>query len=117
LEVKPPIQSFSQSSEFLMSFQQANRLSIIIRYVLVALLISLPGVLFSAKAVAMYRFQQRHLHLGFIVYDVPENPGMPIDAYIRWMLVFSVPPFVVSAFVLYRLFIRISCEKNRTSQH
>lgn len=100
-----------------MSVQQTNRLSAIIRYVLAALLISLPGVLFSAKAVAMYRFQQRQLHLGFIVYDVPENPGMPIDAYIRWMLVFSVPFFVVSAFVLYRLFIRMSCERTRTSQH
>ena len=91
-----------------MALLNSNRIPTIIRYVTTALLISLPGIFFSAKAISIYLYRQRKLDIGIGMFDVPGFPGMPIDAYIRWMFVFSVPFFVFSAFVLYRLFIRLN---------
>ncbi len=45
----------------------------------------------------MHLYRQRKLDQGFGVFDVP-GTGMSIDAYIRWMLVFSVPFIVLSLF-------------------
>lgn len=55
----------------------------------------------------MHLYRQRQLEMGFVVCDVPGIPGMPIDAYIRWMLAFSVPFVVCSLFVLSRLLLRL----------
>lgn len=52
----------------------------------------------------MHLYRQRKLDQGFGVFDVP-GTGMSIDAYIRWMLVFSVPFIVLSFFTLYRLIV------------
>ncbi len=90
-----------------MARQQTNRFPLIARYVTSALLIALPGIVFSAKAVSIHIYRQHKLDVGIVIFDVPGSQGMPINAYIRWMLVFSVPFFVISAFVLYRLFIRL----------
>jgi hypothetical protein len=86
--------------------QETNRFATITSYVTFALLISSPGVFFCVKAFSMHLYRQRKLDHGFGVFDVP-GTGMSIDAYIRWMLVFSVPFIVFSFYILYRLIIRL----------
>ncbi len=54
----------------------------------------------------MHLYRQRKLDQGFGVFDVP-GTGMSIDAYIRWMLVFSVPFIVLSLLTVYRLVVRL----------
>ncbi|MCA9028562.1 MAG: hypothetical protein KDA86_25355 [Planctomycetaceae bacterium] len=91
-----------------MDRKQTNQFSLIARYVASALLIASPGAVFSAKAILMHLYRQRKLNVGIVVFDVPGQQGMSIEAYIRWMMVFSVPFFVCSLFVLYRLIIRLN---------
>ncbi len=55
----------------------------------------------------MHLYRQRKYGIGIVVFDVPGMPGMPIDTYIRWMLVFSAPFVVLAGFVLYRLAARL----------
>ncbi|MEO8270955.1 MAG: hypothetical protein ABI557_14625 [Aureliella sp.] len=79
----------------------------IARYFITALLIAAPGLCFVAKAFSMHLYRQHKYDIGVVVFDVPENLGMPIDTYIRWMLVFSAPFIVLAGFVLYRLAVRL----------
>ncbi len=95
--------------------QQTSRFPLIARYVATALLIASPGFAFSAKAVSMHLYRQSRLDIGIVIFDVPGIPGMPINTYIRWMLVFSTPFFAFAAFVLYRLIIRLNYGHSRGS--
>lgn len=95
--------------------RQTSRFPLIARYVATALLIATPGFVFSAKAVLMHLYRQSRFNIGIVIFDVPGIPGMPIDTYIRWMLVFSTPFFTFAAFVLYRLIIRLNCGCSRGS--
>lgn len=79
----------------------------IARYLIAALLIAAPGLYFVAKAFSMHLYRKRKYDIGIVEFDVPGIPGMPIDTYIRWMLVFSVPFVVLAGFVLYRLVARL----------
>lgn len=96
-------------------WQQTSRFPLIARYVATALLIASPGFVFSAKAVSVHLYRQSRLEIGIGIFDVPGIPGMPINTYIRWMLVFSTPFFVFAAFVLYRLIIRLTYGPSRDS--
>lgn len=71
--------------------EQAKQSPFLVGYVTWALLMALPGVVFTAKAVSMHLDRQRNWDAGFVIWGVPGIPGMPIEASIRWMLVFSVP--------------------------
>ncbi|TWT78665.1 hypothetical protein CA13_00610 [Planctomycetes bacterium CA13] len=88
-----------------------NKSPLIARYLTAALAIASPGVYFSARALSMHLFRMRQWKIGFELLDVPHSLDMPIDTYIRWMLVFSTPFLVIAGFVLYRLAIRLKLAK------
>ncbi len=64
----------------------------------------------------MHLYRERNLDRGMGVFSLP-GTDMMIDTYIRWMLVFSSPFFVISAFTLYRLIMRLNCDRKVPASH